>query len=126
MLITTQNTANSFTAQQWITGAANFTDAAPTNAASVAAARRITTPPGIFVTPGLLVSAFLGDGTSASIRMWWLDDVQDLWVPFQATVALTLAATSSTSVGVGCMPGAKLYAQVTANSGVTKIAFMVR
>jgi hypothetical protein len=126
MRVETQNTANSYTAQLWITGAASFTDAAPTNAASVAAARRITTPTGIFVTPGLTATAAIADGTSATLRIWWLDEVMDLWVPFAAGAALTLAAATTATVQVGCMPGCKFHCQVVANSGATKFAFTVR
>jgi hypothetical protein len=130
MLVETRNTANSFTAQCWIEGAAGFTDAGDPNsiglAALTTAGRIIRTPPGIFVTPGLSISAFAADGTSAVVRFWWFDDVKALFVPFGATATLTTASTASTTTAVGCMPGAKFVCQVTTNTLVTKIAFMVR
>ena len=130
MIVQTQNTANSFTALCWIEngGSAIGVDAAPTNLASVPAARRITTPPGIFVTSALSLAAYAYDGSSTCIvRFWWYDHVQLIWIPNGNLGTLTTASTNSLVQSVGCMPGALFYCQVTANAGgVTKIAFTLR
>lgn len=128
MLVETRNTAPSYTSLCWITGAPISTDAAPTNLASVPAARRITTPPGIFVTSALNLVAFAVDGSSTCIvRFWWHDDVLDLWVPNGNLGTLTTASTNTLSQVIGCMPGCLFYCQVTANAGnTTKIAVAIK
>lgn len=138
MIVSTRNKARTYTADAWIIGAANFTDGDPNVAgaggtggdASVTAltalGRIITPSPKIFMMSGVLLSAAIANGTSASIRFWWYDDVQKLWIPFTAAQAVTYAGSPTGSVTIGCMPGAKFYAQVTINVGVTKIAFQVR
>ena len=126
MKVETQNSAGSFTAQCLITGSSGFTDSAPTNGTSVLPTRYITYPTNIFLTAGTSLTAFLQDGTSATVRFWWYDNVQDLWVPNGTALALTTASTNSGTQIVGAMPGCRFFCQVTVNSGVTKIAFMVR
>jgi hypothetical protein len=126
MIVTTRNRAPTFTSQLWITGAANFTDSSPNSVAPDPATRVITTPAGIIVTPGTGVGLFLVDGTSASIRFWWYDDGHSIWIPAGNVQALTYAAVSAASATVGCMPGAKWFAQFTANTGVTKASFFIR
>lgn len=126
MRVETQNAAPSYSAQLVVTGAANFTDSAPTNGASVAATRYITYRPDIFVTSGTSVSFFAIDGTSMSVRLWWYDATLDLWIPNGAAAALTTATSNSTNIVIGCMPGCRFYAQVTANTGATKFAFTIR
>ena len=131
MIAETRNTAPSYSALLWLIGAPVATDVAPTNAASVAVARTITTPPGIFVTPGLTTGTFAAGpaGTSCTARVWWLDDAQDLWVPHGNVFTLTSDTTNSNVQTVGCMPGCKFFLQVVTNAGgggVTKIAFTLR
>lgn len=128
MKVETQNTAPSFTARLWITGAPIGTDTAPTNLASVPEARRITVPSGIFVTPGLSLIAYAIDGSSTIVgRFWWYDHVQLIWVPNGAGVTLTTATTNSGAVTIGCMPGALHHFQVTANAGsTTQVAILTR
>jgi hypothetical protein len=128
--------AASFTATQWITGAANFTDAGDPNAVAPSASRIVTIPPNVLVfneaanaiqRNGLLMSCFLADGTSASLRGWWKDDVQNLWTPLGfAATAVTYATTNAFHMQIRHMPGVKLFVQVTANTGVTKIAVVIR
>lgn len=84
--------------------------------------------PGIFVTPGLQLTAFAVDGSSTCVgRFWWYDRSVDLWIPNGTTVTLTTASTNSGTAPVGCMPGCLHHFQVTANAGsVTKIGVMFR
>jgi len=138
MILTTQNTGPLFRAQCVITGAANFTDATP-NVTPPAAARIITTPAYMLAfnesvavnlaartSPAL--AAFLVDGTSASVRPWWYDDAVGTWFPGGDVVALTYAsgAAASQMMNVRHTPGCRYFCQVTANVGVTKIAFLIR
>lgn len=134
MIAETSNAAPSFTAQCWITGASGFTDSDP-NSVPPAASRIIRFPaympqapnPPISATLwlGAQLMAVLADGTSATIRFWWYDDVEELWVPSGATVALTYATGNQSAQTIRFI-AAKWFCQVTANTGVTKIAFFIR
>lgn len=124
MIATTRNKAARFTAMLWIRGAANFTDADP-NVTPPAANRTLRIPSGPFLSQ-TAVSTWLADGTSATIRNWFYDDGQAIWVPFLQGLALTYAGTNLISASYGAIPGAKVFVQVVANVGVTKIAMTVR
>lgn len=135
MQISTQNSApGGFTAQCWITGAAGFTDAGDPNAFPPDAARVITSlPEGRLATgtaalrPASFVGAHVADGTSASVRFWWYDDAQAIWIPGGAAGTLTYATTNSTNTNLnGATLGRKWFLQVAANTAVTKIAFLFR
>jgi hypothetical protein len=137
MIATTTNTAPSFTAQCWITngGSAIALDVSDPNAAPPVAARIITTPnyalaitvpiaSGFFRC--LLLSLFVADGTGATVRPWWYDDAQALWVPMAVAQAITYSGFNGYSQPVSYMPGARFTWQVTANTGVTKMACLIR
>jgi hypothetical protein len=133
MNVETHNRASGFSAQCWITGAAGFTDSDPVAVAP--APGRVISPPsymfmGHLCAPVLIgmpqVVAFLADGTGATLRYWMYDEVALTWSPFSSPVALTYAGSNSLAIRCGACPGIKLFCQVTANTGVTKIAFMIR
>jgi hypothetical protein len=130
-MIVSTPTASTFTAQCWIEngGAAIAVDSSP-NSVAPAANRIIRAPSYAFNLHDrvfqLGVVAFVADGTGATLRMWWYDDVQLLWIARGQAVSVTYAGTNSTQFSALSMPGAKWFCQVTANTGVTKIAFMIR
>jgi len=128
MRVETQNIANSYTADLVLTGTPIGTDAAPTNLASVAAARRIAIRPGIFMSAGTAINAFALDGSSTIVgRFWWYEASVDLWIPNGAGLTLTTATTNSGVNTHGAMPGALWHFQVTANAGgTTKVAIVIK
>jgi len=128
MQVTTKNTAASYTALLWLTGAPVGLDSAPTDLASVAAGRRMTIPAGIFVTSALIIAAYAYDGSSTTTgRFWWYDPTFDIWVPNGNVVTLTTASTNVGTAIIGCVPGMLHHYQVVANAGgTTKIAVLIR
>lgn len=126
--VVTHNTAASYSADLWITGAPIATDSDPTNLASVTAARRITIRQGIFMASGTQISAWAADGSSTIVvRFWWYDAGQDLWIPNGTVATLTTATTNVTNAVHGAMPGSLWFCQVTANAGsTTKLGITIR
>jgi hypothetical protein len=135
MKIESSHLEGTFTATCWRTGAAGFTDSDP-NSVAPTDAQILTTPsyvfaysslPTSFVANGVLMSCFVADGSTASTRFWWFDDVQLIWIPVLNSVSsMTYATTNATNVAVRSVPGCRFFCQVTANSGVTKIAVLLR
>src|SRR5262245_3258384 len=88
-----------FSADYWITGAPGFTDAGDPNAVKPAGDRIMRVParllafneqPNVGFTNSVSgVRIFLADGTDVTMRNWWYDDGQALWVPF-GSAALTI------------------------------------
>jgi len=144
MRFTTKNgRRNGFTAQCWIKNAAGAVLAAePTNPTTLASVtgltaniagtgengtgRIITIPKDILLTSAMNATAFSVDGTSASVRFWWYDAVEDLWVPNGAAATLTTSGTNSASSLMGAMSGCKYHLQVISATLVTKIAFYLK
>ena len=144
MRITTKNSRrNGFTAQCWIknaAGAALANEATnPTNLASVTglsaniagtggngAGRIIQIPKDVFLSSGLNATAFCVDGTSASVRLWWYDAVEDLWLPNGAAATITTTGNNILQSLIGAQPGCGYFLQVISNTLLTKIGFFLR
>jgi hypothetical protein len=130
MIVTTRNKASSYTAQCWIEngGSALANEAAPTNLASVTAARRLSMPGFMFTVPGVQIAAFAAApaGSSCIVRFWWYDFVKDLWVPLGNVATVTTDSTNSTSQTLSCMQGSLFHCQIVTNTNVTKMAVVVR
>ncbi len=114
-----------------IGGAALGNDAAPTNLASVTAARilRATVRPGAVMLHGLAVlRVYVANATGAAattlvVRPWFYDDTLGIWVPHGANLTVTMGATFNatvnvTSATVGNIAGARLYVQVVSNTAL--------
>jgi hypothetical protein len=131
-----------YSAPIWITGAAGFTDSDP-NSVAPAAGRILTIPitthrnrwdpwfillsgGATAVGTGHAAVTFLADGTSASIRYWWKDDTLGTWFPVGLIGNLNYATNNGFNFSGIILPGAKIFAQITANSGVTKFAMVAR
>ncbi len=116
----------SFSLAVWYTGAL-AADAAPTNLASVAAARilRCTAKrDGVMAFGGALLRTVIFDGTSLVVRPWFFDDTQAIWIPHGANITLTTATTNTGALTIGNMAGARLYVQVITNTGsVTALGY---
>lgn len=132
MQVTTRNTADSYTAQCWITGAAGFVDASP-NVTPPDPARIISAPANVIgIANGFplgtspSVAAFVADGTGATLRFWWYDDTQATWVQSGNAFARTYAGNNVLDLVGLAAPGKRFFCQVTANTGVTKVAFLIR
>lgn len=133
MKVVTHNTAGTFSADLWRTGASGFTDASP-NTSAPAAGTIAKCPPGKFLVGwgggnnAVVLSVFLADGTSVQVRLWYYDDTMALWVSptFMSATTLTYASTNMTTFAPRLMPGAKMFVQVIANTGATKVALIFR
>lgn len=132
MKVTAKSKGLFYTADLWITngGAAITVDGDP-NVTPPAANRILRSRGDLFlstyagnVTPSLF--ATLADGVTATVRHWWYDDVQLLWVPTNVEFALTYANSNGSQSRPRMVPGTKFHCQVKANDGVTKIAFSYR
>ena len=133
----TQNASAGFTAWQWITngGSAIAVDSDP-NSVAPPASRVFYPPTSIFIgsfeagngntLTSTNISPCAADGTSVTVRAWWYDDTQSLWIPESSGPTLTYASTNVSNIAMRCMPGVKHFLQVTSNTGVTKIAVLVR
>lgn len=138
MLLTTRNKAASYAAAVWVErgGAALTNESDPNtlapddptqpNSVTQGTSRIIQARSGIFITSGFQIIGYAIGGTSSTVRFWWYDDTKALWVPNGGAVTLTSGTTNSGSATVGCMPGAKWFAQVLANTGITKLAYLLR
>ena len=133
---TTTNTAASYTAQQWITGAPIALDSDP-NSVAPAASRIISVP--AFITPmltqfgsnasgtGALIACCMADGTTASVRIWQRFNDEEIWVPIGGATSLTFATNNLLAfAGPVWSSSQKFFAQVTANNGCTKLAILIR
>jgi hypothetical protein len=129
-MIPTTLKAATFSADYWIIGAAGFTDAGDPNAFPPAANRIMRLPARILAADlgGLGTSTpsmrcFLADGTNATLRAWFFDDAQNMWLPIgSAAVTAIYATINRLAYLVRCMPGVKLFLQISTNVGVSKIA----
>lgn len=137
MIVTTKNKRATYSAVGWIRngGAAIAVDADPNTvggggagslALLQAAGRVYSAPAGIFIHGQTFINALAQDGTSAVGRFWWYDDVEALWIPSGNVATMTTAAANSLLAVIGAMPGSKWYVQITSNTGVTKIAVVIR
>lgn len=129
MLFTTRNKARSYTADLWIDGGASDIALDPdpntvTLASLIAAGRVVYEPPGRFIKGPNIIFASLADGTSLSGVFWLYDDVEAIWIRIATPQAATTsgANTITTSYIADC----KYYLQVTANTGVKKVAVTFR
>jgi hypothetical protein len=114
-----------------IGGAALGNDAAPTNLASVSAARilRATARPGTIMTHGsallriMVANATGANATTLVMRPWFYDDTLAIWIPHGANLTVTMAATfgattNTVSALVGNIAGARVYVQVVSNTAL--------
>lgn len=65
------------------------------------------------------------DGTSITVAIWILCEKLGVWLPYKAaTAAATASAPVVMSVaGFAVPPGARVFVQVTANTGVTRLGW---
>jgi hypothetical protein len=71
------------------------------------------------------VSFVACNGTSITIQLWFYDDVGAVWTKLGAAAAITVGTSDLGIVTVGAMTGCLLYGQITANTGVEKLAMIV-
>lgn len=116
-----QPAGSSFTMTEYRdnTGVAFGTDPDPN--VTPPAANRVKTMQRIFSGSNTM-RAFPIDGTTISLAPWFYDDVAARWVQYTAAAACATSSfgTSITAPTSGGFAGAKLFMQVTANTGVTK------
>lgn len=130
--ILTQNSARSYTARLWITGSPIALDSDP-NSVAPSASRIFTIPhycvafiSGFNSGVGPTVAAAMGDGVTCTVRHWFYDDSMLIWTPTNLPLALTYATTALNFTIGAAMLGNRLFTQVTANNGCTKLAILVR
>jgi hypothetical protein len=105
-------------------GAALATDASP-NVTPPAAARIFrygAQRDGVMQFGGCLLRCCIADGTTLTVQAWYYDDTQALWVKMGITAVLTFSAGNIANPGGfswGNMSGAKIFFQITANTGCT-------
>jgi hypothetical protein len=122
-----------YTASLWIEGGglAIATDPAPTTvtlASLIAAGRVFYSPAGTFHTTGRRLDTFCIDGNGTiTIRLWWYDDVEQLWVPAGAPGSATPQTTTNLIGGSEISPSVKHYIQIVSNAaGTTRMAVCIR
>lgn len=133
MIAATKNGAPSYTATQWIQGSPIAVDSDP-NSVAPPASRIFTAPSYVFralsafatTGSGPVIYYAMGDGATISTRSWWYDDAQGLWVPFAGAGGLDFTTFAMGTGGASVVPGQRYFVQVTANSGCTKLAVVIR
>lgn len=132
MILTVKSNGRRGVADYWITGPAGFTDAGDPNSVAPAASRIMSMPRRVLFfsessslagATGLRALAFLADGTTATMRFWWFDDAIGVWIGLgSAAAAATYATTNRLAVAIRNVPGLKTFLQISANTGVSKVA----
>lgn len=110
-------------------GAALSADASDPNTSAPAASRihRVAGRRGSLITHGNgTVRGVAIGGTSIVLQGWWYDESIATWLKLVATTTTFTTATGLTQVlTIGNMAGAKIFFQVTSNTGVTAIGYDV-
>lgn len=108
-------------------GAALSVDASDPNASAPTTARilRITARHGtVFIHGNGTVRATAIGGTSCAVQTWFYDEVVAFWLKLNANPVTLTTATGLTQLATtGNMGGAKVFLQVTANTGVSAIGY---
>lgn len=121
------STASTFALDSWygtLGGTALATDPDPnvTPPASNRIIRMGSTLDGVTSMGGPhLISAAILDGTTLTYQAWFYDNSQAKWIKIHSTVVLTLTTNNFRNLNIvpGNLSGAKVFIQITANSGVT-------
>lgn len=110
-------------------GAAIAVDSSP-NSVAPASDRIYQIPPYVWCSgsvggAGPTLFLFAADGTACTIRGWWLDESNSLWIPETLESTMTYAANNRATPTYRTCPGKKVFVQVTSNTGVTTIAAVI-
>jgi len=116
----------SFSLEKWVGtlgGAALSTDSDPntsepvTNRVIRARAKR----DGVMVMGTMLLRVVIADGTSLTFRPWMYDNHESKWIPHGNAQTVTFATGNigNGTVLPGNIAGAKVFVQITANTGCT-------
>jgi hypothetical protein len=82
------------------------------------------------VAPGLFASGGYGvfqvqaiGGTACTVQTWFFDNTQSLWVTWFGTQTITLGANPQAFINMNGFVGARIFIQITANTGVPIIGY---